>query len=252
MKLAFCWVFVWLSGLAVADTGMLDNVFGEDKRQAITSREYPWRAIGKINNGCTGTMVSRNLALTAAHCVIDPDTKQLKSNLTTFYPNYINGSSQYSSTISYVWWGTTDPDNYRADDWAILLLATNLGDQVGWMGIKGNGDDYKTVSLAGYSDDVRGGETAGVHVGCQMRGPTTSGFFLHDCHTARGASGGPIFVMEGKEAFITGLNVAEYRGGGSKSLQLPKYSDDRANISVSVKKFVGKVAELRQQYDSRK
>lgn len=33
------------------------NIFGYDDRVAVTSTQYPWRAIGKLSTGCTGTLV---------------------------------------------------------------------------------------------------------------------------------------------------------------------------------------------------
>ncbi len=230
----------------------LGNTFGADQRLAVTSNAYPWSALGYLENiGCSGPMVSKNLVLTAAHCVIDPATKKLRTDLNHFLPNMVNGSSAYQSQIVHVWWGTNDPDNYRADDWAIMLLKENLGDTVGWWGIFGNGDNYSTVSVAGYSGDFMEGRTAGAHFGCNVRSPVNTDFILHDCHTSRGSSGGPMFVMENNAAMIVGINVAEYRKGGEVSLHLPYYSDEYANIAVRVGRFLPTVKELRATYDAR-
>jgi len=36
------------------------NIFGKDDRIAVTSTSYPWRAIGRLSTGCTGTLIVRN------------------------------------------------------------------------------------------------------------------------------------------------------------------------------------------------
>ena len=64
--------------MCIPDLG-IKNVFGNDDRVQVTSKDYPWRAIGYLNTGCTGTLVGRDLVLTAAHCVIDSNTQQLNN-----------------------------------------------------------------------------------------------------------------------------------------------------------------------------
>ncbi len=215
------------------------NVFGADNRQEITSSQYPWRTIGKIDSGCTATLVWKNLAVTAAHCVVEDG--KLKY-LGYFRPNYMNGSSQDSSWITRVTWGTGTPEINRAADWAILELADNLGDRYGWMGTDSSPRHY--VATAGYSEDFQGGQTAGVHVDCNFT-DKSGAFWLHNCDTARGSSGGPMFYEQGSAAYIVALNVAERRNGGETSLHLNSYDAAHANIAVPVSTFAAKLKELR-------
>ena len=117
-------------------TSVLQNRFGEDNRIPLDRPDYPWRAIGKVfDTGCTGTMVGRDIVLTAAHCVVDPATKKIANNLTWFRPNYVNGSAPVESWIEQIWTGTFDPEADRGHDWAVLRLREPIGDKVGWISV---------------------------------------------------------------------------------------------------------------------
>lgn len=222
-----------------------ENLFGPDQRKPVTSTTYPWSTIGFLSTACTGTLVGRDLVLTAAHCVIDPATRKLRANLTAFYPNYIAGSAKTTAGIKWVWWGTTDSDHQRASDWAIIQLTTPEGDRYGWMGVEDN-VSVTYLTLAGYSFDYDGGRTATAHLGCAIR-QHLWGLLLHDCHNTRGASGGPMFAMKGNMAYLYALNVAEYRNGGEESLRIPAYAKDYANIALPATTFLAKLKELKGQ-----
>ncbi len=215
------------------------NVFGTDNRVEMTSNKYPWSTIGKLSSGCTGTLVGRDLMLTAAHCVYDKG--EVQSNFTYFYPNLINNVYVDRSWMEFIWAGTREPDKARGDDWAIIRLSEPLGDTYGWMGV--DAAEHDVITNVGYASNFKLGKTAGIHAGCKVteRRATT---FLHDCDNGRGASGGPIFIMKGKEAYLVGIAVAEYREDGDKSLILDEYDRKHANIAVPAANFVGKLKGL--------
>ena len=123
-----------------------------------------------------------------------------------------------------------------------MRVKENIGDTYGWMGV--DTADYDDVTLAGYSDDFKSGQTAGVHVGCKIKKRLPS-FWLHDCDNTRGASGGPMFIIKDKVPYIVAINVAEYRDGGEKSLYLTEYEEKHANIAVPASVFLAELKKIR-------
>jgi V8-like Glu-specific endopeptidase len=244
-----------LAGISPNAKGL--NSFSDDARSKVTSRRAPWSAIGKLflpdGGWCTATLVARDLVLTAAHCVIATKTKRLKSGTFSFYPGYIDGVGDISSTATYIWWGTNDPATYRGDDWALLRLHDPLGNSAGWMGVRGMDlSDYlhdPRFYAAGYSSDFRGGDSASWEKGCVFtKVDVGRHVFLHNCDSTCGASGGPIFeyddVNQPLSNHIVALQVAEFRDGGEESLLHVPYSDDKANIAVPASAFIETLKQI--------
>lgn len=209
----------------------------------MLSAEYPWSTIGRLSTNCTGTLVAANLVLTAAHCVIDPVTKKLKTDLTHFNLNMVAGRSLVTVPIDKVWWGTTHPDENRAQDWALCRIVLPIGDRYGWMGVVDT-PDVRAVHFAGYSDDYEKGLTATAHVDCSVHGWESKGLVLHACDMRQGASGGPLFRLVNGAAQLVALNVAERRNGEKNSLTVPAYAPEVANLAVPATAFLPTLQEI--------
>ena len=237
------------------------NVFGRDDRISMTASSYPWSTIGRVEVPqsdrtiaiCTGTLIARDLVVTNAHCVFD---QQGNPHTAMFFaPNLIqNQTSVRASVISAVV-GTRQPQKQRAQDWAILKLNLPLGDQYGWM-------EWTSAPIAtlehlrqqfisvGYSGDFpryRGGSTAGVHLGCSIRGyASTVGLATHDCDMTRGASGGPIFYLsEQGMGRIVALNTAERINPQGE--YPTRFSFETANYAVVTRQWANAAIALRSQ-----
>lgn len=234
MKISLNILFV--VSLFSSASGRAWNIYGEDQRTSLASKEYPYSAIGYLNSRCTATLIGRDLVLTASHCVRPPRGQRL-----IFFPGYSNGKAEAFSAVKKIYRGTSRSVTEREMDWAILKLHLPLGDRVGWMDpVKGEFDEF---SLAGYSLDFHQGTIASLVEKCTVR-KRTERFLLHDCDCARGTSGGPMFQIVKGRAKLYGIEVAEYRKDRKESLVLEEYSDEYANIGIATEKFWKKYQEL--------
>ncbi|MGB3638016.1 MAG: trypsin-like serine protease [Rivularia sp. (in: cyanobacteria)] len=226
------------------------GVIGWDDRIPMLSRKYPWSAIGRVqgfnNDGgsyhCTGTLISDDVVLTNAHCVIDPDTRKFSQKI-QFIPNVINGKAGDNSDIAEVEnvvYGTdftgTKLDN-QVNDWAVLKLNKPIGLKYGYIGWKSlpssaliaNSNKYIFVGYSGDFPDNNNqkyqfftagkGWTAGVEKGCSIVNED-SNILFHDCDTAGGSSGGAIIGVVGNQPYILALNNAEYKRNGEAIINL--------------------------------
>ncbi len=231
------------------------NIFGADDRIPVISSEYPWSAIGKVmtdNGGCTGTLVGKDLVLTAAHCILDDEKNEPIKGI-YFYPNLIDGKAKMNSYAIEVTYGASYPD-FSYADWAIIKLKDPLGDYYGYMGVQAgiNSIPYKVHSV-GYSGNFRNGLTAGLHVGCSIWN-IEANLYNHDCDQSSGGSGGPIFIVREKQHYIVGIMVSEQRyteDDLDKERQLP-YSEDKTNHAVRAVHFQPSVSSLRKPSEEKK
>jgi protease YdgD len=151
-KALFVLAFCNLACSGEEDATAIRNIFGDDNRIELNPHAYPDSAVGRLEGGCSGAIIGKRLAMTAAHCVLDDATGNLKSELAYFKSGYRDGSYRGISWISGAWLGTTKPVAQRKSDWAILHLAQDLGSTTGWFGSKLMVPAHElplTVSLAG-------------------------------------------------------------------------------------------------------
>jgi V8-like Glu-specific endopeptidase len=210
-------------------------IVGFDERIQMTSRKYPWSAVGRIEGvgmdgggyTCTGTLLAPDIVLTNAHCVVNPKTQQVSSQI-WFQPNLIYGNLQDQADLAFVQEyavGTdfSDFEGANPHDWAILKLDRPVGEKYGtlpWASLstrilKQNQGQFALIGYSGDFPEEGPGETAGVHIGCSILGEE-NGLLIHNCDTTGGASGGPIIgIIDGRFQII-GLHAGAIKYSDGK------------------------------------
>jgi V8-like Glu-specific endopeptidase len=217
------------------------EIIGKDDRQTITSgKAYPWTAIGRVFPGnCTATLVGEDLLLTNAHCVLDYEHGGKGHQEITFYPNVVNGRSIDHRDVAQVTEAITgtnfeESNSYRhqypgwrgislgdsAQDWALLKLDKPVGLKYGFWGWRAIptaelvNDRKHKLAIAGYPYDFSQpgllqsqGNTLAVQEGCSILKEERN-MYYHDCDTAKGSSGSPIFYRSGRNYYMVALNNA--------------------------------------------
>ncbi|BAZ04240.1 glutamyl endopeptidase [Calothrix sp. NIES-3974] len=215
------------------------GIIGWDDRVPMLSRRYPWSAIGRVQGfdrqgkgyHCTGTLISDDVVLTNAHCVINPETGQFSQRI-QFLPNVINGqvtNRDDVAEVTEVVYGTDFSGSgleNQVNDWALLKLDQPIGLKYGYLGWKalpsstlirnqgkyifvGYSGDFPNNNRKGYEFFTAGpGWTASVQNGCSIV-REERGVLFHDCDTTGGSSGGAIIAIIGGQPRIVALNNAE-------------------------------------------
>ena len=189
-------------------------VFGSDDRTTINqTSKYPYCAIAylkvKAHCGCewtgSGFMVSKNCLATAAHCLVCKEHNKWASGVTMYFGYRSDKNYTYRYTDGTTYWYGANPyasGFYVADDdWAYMKLQKNVGETVGWFGIRhaNDGQNGKTFTVTGYRNGVLKTSSGRVEI-------LNNKLIKYNIDMQPGNSGCPVYDSEN---YAIAINVAE-------------------------------------------
>lgn len=193
-----------------------ESVIGADTRVRVNgTTSYPYRAMGRIGIGCTGTLIGKRHVLTAGHCVYNTRTDKWYSKL-KFSPGQ-NASSRpfgqigWKRAIAVKGWTKNHKRNY---DYAMIVLKKDVGNQLGWLGYGWKNPLPKyNININGYSADKPFGTMW--HSYCKLRIVTKYRLY-YPCDTFGGNSGSSdyVYFSSSKKRTIYGIHAYGVDGTG--------------------------------------
>jgi protease YdgD len=235
------------AGAAAAGDKLRPGIIGGDDRTILEDQGPPFDAVGQVNIGgfrtsgqCTGTLVAPDRVVTAAHCVANPATgRPFPLNDIHFLAAVRGSVNKGHSTARCVRFpeghplagaaetaarasGDKVPLAALANDLAVIVLNDALDVEPAPLAA----DVVSTPGLAlthvAYPGDRR--FLPVVHRNCRLIDADPS-FWLTDCDTHPGSSGGPVFVMEEGRYRVAAILVAAGAGDANLALPLPEWAD---------------------------
>ncbi|HEV2099622.1 MAG TPA: trypsin-like peptidase domain-containing protein [Stellaceae bacterium] len=203
---------------------------GLDRQVPVDPDAVPWRAVGKLQavsvnfrETCTAALVGPALALSAAHCLVNPRTGRFfPSSAVHFLIGYSGERYAWHAVGRSVRIGTgydpARPKETIGSDWALIALDKALGaaDRVLPI-LRDPLPAGASVVLGGYQRDHPLVMIADTH--CHILGHAVDAdgkaLLRHSCAGLQGMSGAPLLIDVGGAWYIAAVAVAEAPRAGN-------------------------------------
>lgn len=239
-----------LPGVDRPSTHRMLSVIAPDSRRPCPVLTYPFETLGQINakaaDGgfvCSGGLIGSDRVLTAGHCVWDDRGTQGPFEDLSFAPAQWKKDGKITAPLGKVEWEyvtlfeayINDPDGEGLGyDVAVITLSKPIGQQLGYLGIRGDPSPCTpsplSLTLAGYPGDdpeypIPGGWQGGCFYDvCQVNFSCSVSITNHTCDSYVGQSGAPMYD---KQNFVRAVHTLGV---------LPGFST--TNGAITIQKFI--------------